>query len=376
MKWDSLHEKSVWLFRKLTGHTNIPAGDEVLERLSAQMRDEQYIKDKIRQQERFDYTRAYHKLVHPKKRFLSGWMMRTAVAILLVAGSATTYYFMQKTDAKMYYDDVFVTAIKPGERKAYLIKHDGEEIELKNETRTIREQGTSIQVDSSGLNYAVADSLPVKEELYNTLIVPRGGEYNLTLADGTKVWLNADSELRYPVRFTGNTREVTVTGEAYFEVQKQDGKPFTVKTRLGNITVLGTQFNVTSYPEKDQLVTTLVSGKVACKLPNGKSIILTPDQQLTVDKNGSTELKKVNTLYSTSWKDGMFLFENMRLEDIMEQLSRWYDIHVFYSSENVKNLHFSGDLSRFKNIDTFIEMFEKSSEAKLTLKGKTLIVGM
>ena len=374
MKWDSLHEKSAWLFKKLTGLTDTPAGDEVLEDLANKIPGE--IKEKIRQQERFDHTRAYYKLVHPKKEFLSGWTIRVAAAILLLLGSTIAYYLMQQPDTKMYYDDVFVTAVKPGERKAYLIKHNGEEITLKNEAQTIHERGTSIQADSAGLNYTVMDTIPVQEELYNTLIVPRGGEYNLTLADGTKVWLNADSELRYPVRFTRDTREVTVIGEAYFDVQKQNGRPFIVKTRLGNITVLGTQFNVTSYPEKEQLITTLVSGKVACKLPNGENIILAPDQQLTVDKNGTAEIKKVNTLYYTSWKDGMFLFENMKLEEIMDQLARWYDIHVFYSSENVKNLHFSGDLSRFKNIDTFIEMFEKSSDAKLTLKGQTLIIGM
>ncbi len=374
MKWDSLHEKSTGLFRKLTGLSDTPTDDGTLERLAGKMRGN--IKEKIRQQERFDYTRAYHKLVHPQKRFLSIRVAGVAAAVLLLLGSTIAYYLMQQPDTKIYYDDVFVTAVKPGERKAYLIKHDGEEIALKNETRTIHDRGTSIQADSTGLDYTATDSVPVQEELYNTLIVPRGGEYNLILADGTRVWLNANSELRYPVRFTGNTREVTVTGEAYFDVQKQNGKPFTVKTRLGNITVLGTQFNVTSYPEKEQLITTLVSGKVACKLPNGENIILSPDQQLTVGKNGTTEIKKVNTLYYTSWKDGMFLFENMKLEEIMDQLARWYDIHVFYTSENVKNLHFSGDLSRFKNIDTFIEMFEKSSDAKLTLKGKTLIVGM
>ena len=188
--------------------------------------------------------------------------------------------------------------------------------------------------------------------------------------------MNADSELRYPVQFTGDTREVTVIGEAYFDVQKQADKPFIVKTELGNITVLGTQFNISSYPEKERLITTLVTGKISCSLPDGKNIILSPDQQLTVNKDGTTALKEVDTHYFTCWKDGIFQFENAKLEDIMDQLARWYDIHVFYTSENVKHLHFSGDLSRFKNIDTFIEMFEKSSDAKLTLKGRTLIVGM
>ena len=314
--------------------------------------------------------------MHSKKRFLLPAIWKVAAAILLLIGTTTVFYLSRHPEPVTYNDDIFVTAIKPGERKAYLIKHDGEEIELKSERKIIPERGANIQVDSSGLNYAVSDTAGLQEEYYNTLVVPRGGEYNLTLSDGTKVWVNADSELRYPVQFTGDTREVTVIGEAYFDVQKQADKPFIVKTELGNITVLGTQFNISSYPEKERLITTLVTGKISCSLPDGKNIILSPDQQLTVNKDGTTALKEVDTHYFTCWKDGIFQFENAKLEDIMDQLARWYDIHVFYTSENVKHLHFSGDLSRFKNIDTFIEMFEKSSDAKLTLKGRTLIVGM
>ena len=377
MKWDLLHEKAEWLFRKITGLPDTPVnGDERLKHLADRIHDGKYILEKIRQQERFDYTRAYQKLVHSKKRFLLPAIWKVAAAILLLIGSTTVFYLSRHPEPVTYNDDIFVTAIKPGERKAYLIKHDGEEIELKSERKIIPERGANIQVDSSGLNYAVSDTAGLQEEYYNTLVVPRGGEYNLTLSDGTKVWVNADSELRYPVQFTGDTREVTVIGEAYFDVQKQADKPFIVKTELGNITVLGTQFNISSYPEKERLITTLVTGKISCSLPDGKNIILSPDQQLTVNKDGTTALKEVDTHYFTCWKDGIFQFENAKLEDIMDQLARWYDIHVFYTSENVKHLHFSGDLSRFKNIDTFIEMFEKSSDAKLTLKGRTLIVGM
>ncbi|MEY8591920.1 FecR domain-containing protein [Butyricimonas hominis] len=377
MKWDLLHEKAEWLFRKITGLSDTPVnGDERLKHLADRIHDGKYILEKIRQQERFDYTRAYQKLVHSKKRFLLPAIWKVAAAILLLIGTTTVFYLSRHPEPVTYNDDIFVTAIKPGERKAYLIKHDGEEIELKSERKIIPERGANIQVDSSGLNYAVSGTAGLQEEYYNTLVVPRGGEYNLTLSDGTKVWVNADSELRYPVQFTGDTREVTVIGEAYFDVQKQADKPFIVKTELGNITVLGTQFNISSYPEKERLITTLVTGKISCSLPGGKNIILSPDQQLSVNKDGTTALKEVDTHYFTCWKDGIFQFENAKLEDIMDQLARWYDIHVFYTSENVKHLHFSGDLSRFKNIDTFIEMFEKSSDAKLTLKGRTLIVGM
>lgn len=376
MKWKALHEKSEWLFKKVTGQTEKPANDKLLESLAQKMQDSKYIEEKIRYQQHFDYLKAYKKLLHPKRR-LSSPILKTAAAVILLIGSAATIYLSQSPAPEMYHEDILIATIKPGERKAFLIKHNGEEIELGRDTGMINEKnGTHIRIDSTGLNYMPTDEPITREILYNSLIVPRGGEYNLTLSDGTKVWLNADSELRYPINFSGDTREVFVSGEAYFEVKKQAEKPFIVKTDLGNITVLGTRFNISNYPEKEQLITTLVTGKVSCNLPSGKNIILAPNQQLTVNNDGSTEMKTVNAYHITSWKDGMFLFEETRLEDILEQLARWYDIHVFYTNENVKSLHFSGDLSRFKNIDTFIEMFEKSSDAKLTLKGKTLIVGL
>lgn len=376
MEWKTLHEKSEWLFKKITRQTEESPHDGILEQLAQKMQDSKYIEERIRRQQHFDYLKAYKKLLQPKRR-LPITLFKIAAAIILLIGTITIFYLSRTPSPEMYYGDLSVTAIKPGERKAFLIKHNGEEIELGQDMGIINEtNGTHIRIDSNGLNYTQIPETTTREVIYNTLIVPRGGEYHLTLSDGTKIWLNADSELRYPINFTGNTREVIIVGEAYFEVKKQAGKPFIVRTGLGNITVLGTQFNVSNYPEKEQLITTLVTGKVSCSLPDGRNMILSPDQQLTVNQNGATEIKNVKTCQVTSWKDGMFLFEDMRLEDILEQLTRWYDIHVFYTNESVKDLHFSGDLSRFKNIDTFIEMFEKSSDVKLTLKGKTLIVGL
>ena len=177
MKWDLLHEKAEWLFRKITGLPDTPVnGDERLKHLADRIHDGKYILEKIRQQERFDYTRAYQKLVHSKKRFLLPAIWKVAAAILLLIGTTTVFYLSRHPEPVTYNDDIFVTAIKPGERKAYLIKHDGEEIELKSERKIIPERGANIQVDSSGLNYAVSDTAGLQEEYYNTLVVPRGGE--------------------------------------------------------------------------------------------------------------------------------------------------------------------------------------------------------
>ena len=307
-------------------------------------------------------------ILRKKKRFIRFSCWGAAAVLLLVI---CVSLFIKEGEQEVV--PVAIQTILPGSHKATLLTENGEEIELSDSVRMSIEQG--VIASNNQLEYG--DSIKeLASGYYHVLKIPRGGEYRLKLSDGTIVYLNSDSELRYPVSFCATSREVELRGEAFFEVTKQEGKPFIVKTSLGNITVLGTQFNVCNYPGKEKLVTTLVQGKVSCDLPDGKSIILAPDQQLSVNGNGESKLRTVDTKYFTCWKDGMFLFEEMRMEDILEQLSRWYDIHIFYTNEEVKDLHFSGDLSRFKDIITFIEMFEKSADVKLTLKGNTLTVGL
>lgn len=377
MKWKVLPDKVEELFRKFTERTEDPVDDEFLNQLTEKLQKRGYIQKKFQEQQRFDYRKVYQQVVRPRRNRVIPGVFKITAAIIILIGTVTFLYLQQFPRQDFPQEEVILSEVYPGERKAFLIKHNGQGIELKGDHVKIDEQNDiNIHIDSTGLRYDSEYILSLPEVQYNTLVVPRGGEFSLVLADGTKVWLNADSELKYPVQFVGETREVSVKGEAYFEVTKQEGKPFIVKTSLGNITVLGTQFNVSIYPGKETLVTTLVEGKVSCNLPDGENAILKPNQQLLIAKDGKYSVKTVNTKYYTCWKDGNFLFEEMRLEDILEQLSRWYDIHIFYSNEEVKDLHFSGDLSRFKNIDTFIEMFKKSSDVKLTLQGKTLTVGL
>lgn len=270
MKWNALSDKTEWLLKKITEHTEEPIDDNMLKQLADKLQEKGYVSKKLREQQRFNYLKAYQQVVQPRKRWVSPGLLKIAAAIIILIGTGTFLYFQQLPESTPTPDELFLTEVHPGTRKAFLIKHDGLEIELKGDSVKIDEQnGINIHIDSMGLRYDTEQAQQQTAPLYNTLVVPRGGEYSLVLADGTKVWLNADSELRYPIQFTGNTREVSVAGEAFFEVTKQEGKPFIVKTSLGNITVLGTQFNVCNYPEKEKLVTTLVQGKVSCDLPDG-----------------------------------------------------------------------------------------------------------
>ncbi len=376
MKWNSLHEKSDWLFRQILNKAKQSSHeDSRLEDIARKFSDDRYLRRKIEAQERFDYLKAYHKNITPTKVMPKYTYLRIAVAILILIGSGTFLFMRQEHKRHEHYKEIYLSDIHPGKQQALLITHNGQKIELNRTTRqTIEQNGTKLQIDTTGLQYEPTDLVPTGT-IRNTLIVPRGGEFTLTLSDGTKVWVNSDSQLTYPVNFTDSTREVTISGEAYFSVNHSD-VPFIVKTDRGDITVLGTEFNVNNYPGSRETITTLVNGKIAYLAPDGEKFVLTPEQQIVIKQDGQKEIKTVDTRYATSWKTGLFLFQEMRLEDIMNQLERWYDIHVFYTEESVKDLHFSGDLSRFKNIGTFIEMFEKSSDVKIEVRGKNIIIGI
>ena len=376
MKWNTFSDKSEQLFRQILGKERGSSQEDArLEDLARKLSDKRYLRKKIEDQERFDYLKAYHKNIAPAKAMRRGTYLKIAAAILLLVGSGIFLYTRQQDNNEEYYNEIFLSNIHPGKQQALLITHDGQRIELNRNTRqTIRQNGTRMQIDTAGLQYHANDST-APDTFRDTLVIPRGGEFTLTLQDGTKVWLNSDSRLTYPTNFNCTTREGSISGEAYFSVARSD-IPFIVKTDRGDIAVLGTEFNVNNYPGNRETVTTLVNGKIAYLSPDGEKFVLTPNQQITINQDGQKEIKNVDTRYATSWKNGMFLFQEMRLEDIMNQLERWYDVQVCYKEKKAKDLHFSGDLSRFKNISTFIEMFEKSSDIKIEIQGRKLIVGI
>lgn len=264
--------------------------------------------------------------------------------------------------------------ILPGEKKAVLTMGNGATVDLKAnpETTLQEEDGTSISIDADALNYELTEVSPVAEkEIYNKIDVPHGGEYSLMLSDGTKVYLNAMSSLRFPVRFINNQRVVELEGEAYFEVAKSS-KPFIVKVDQMEVEVLGTCFNVSSY-KGEKYQTTLVEGSVKVQTPSGANCILQPSEQAYL-KPDSNELgvRKVDVMQYTSWVNGKIYFKDSRLEDIMNTLSRWYDIDVFYLEPSVKNLRFGCNVNRYKEITPFLELLEKTEKVDIVIKGKTI----
>lgn len=233
-----------------------------------------------------------------------------------------------------------------------------------------------ILVRDSLISYRQQDGETGTEEACNTLIIPKGGEFQIQLADGSHVWLNSETELRYPVHFAGAERRVYLKGEAYFEVAKNVEKPFIVTTSGGiDVRVLGTKFNVASYDNDEQVTTTLAEGCVEVG-NKGSRVKLQPDEQALFDKkNRSFQVQKVDAAVFLAWKDGRFLFEEQSLEQIMKQLQRWYEMTVFFTSEEIKKYTFSGDLKKYDDFDKIIRMLEEVAGIKISIKGNCVVIG-
>lgn len=270
-------------------------------------------------------------------------------------------------------------ALVPGISKAYILFSEGQRMDLTTTERdtTIEEKGMRVSVASCGkVSYVPVDSSSVLGEkiVYNTIVVPRGGEYKLELADGTLVWLNSDSELRYPVRFVGDWRDVQLKGEGFFKVNKNPEKPFRVMVGNMVVKVLGTSFNVNAYKDQDNILTTLVSGKVDIQDVSGKSlIVMEPNQQVDF-QHGKVSVKEVDAAKCVAWIDGKFYFNDMTLENIMSQLQRWYDIEVFFTDEGLKSYPFTGVVRRDLAAGQIFEIIEKTTQVKFNIKDKCVTI--
>ncbi|WP_292265400.1 FecR family protein [Butyricimonas sp.] len=291
---------------------------------------------------------------------------------LLCVGVA--FHFLGKKEKTIVAKVENVVEIKPGEMKAELELAGGERLLLGGNLQDslTNENGVDILKDGQGISYQGEGA--GKEELaYNTLKVPRGGEFKVKLQDGTVVYVNSASRLRYPVKFTGEERRVYLSGEAYFEVEKNEGMPFVVEMEEGEIRVLGTQFNARSYKEEKQQLTTLVAGKVLLTSKQGKSVELTPGDQGVMGEKGISK-GKVDVYPYTAWKDGNFVFRKQRLEDIMNIVERWYDVKVVFVDDWCREVSFSGNVWRYDGFNKLMEMLEVTGSVKFNIKDNVIYI--
>ncbi|MFR7876555.1 MAG: FecR family protein [Butyricimonas paravirosa] len=276
--------------------------------------------------------------------------------------------------------DVLVAGVVPeieaGTSRAVLLMEQGERIDLSLLAGdTILNKGdVRIRLDSSkSVTYERVAGTPAKIE-YNTIIVPRKGEYQLILADGSKVYLNSESRLRFPTRFEGKERRVYLEGEGYFEVAKDTAKPFIVEAKEVDVRVLGTSFNVSAYVAEQAIRTTLVSGKVRVgDRLTGKGEVILAGQQAEW-KDGTFTTKEVDTSIYTAWIDGKFYFEGATLEEITAQLERWYDIDFFFTSEKVRRFAFAGVINKEYSANKIFSIIEKTTRVRFNVNGRVVTV--
>lgn len=305
---------------------------------------------------------ALNARLRSKKQQKIGW--KYAVAIVIAMGISIP--FIYKISNNIVYKEKqknILQKVKSGSGKAVLTLEDGNQVVLKK-----GEKITSVNSDVVGEKIVYKNKkIKKKENLkYNYLTIPRGGRFFVTLSDGTKVWLNSDSKLKYPVAFVKNKdRNVElIYGEAYFEVSpslKNNGTKFSIKTQQQLITVLGTQFNVKAYKDENTITTTLVKGQV--KIDYGvKSQILHSNQQANFDvKSEKFTVDNVDVYDYIAWQKGIFSFKNKPLKKIVKVLSRWYDIDIIIENDNLKNMTFNGILSKDQKLKTILETINKTN---------------
>lgn len=301
-----------------------------------------------------------------------------AASILLIFG--ISFYTMNESQSVII--DVGVEEnkiVESGTDKAILTLEDGQQVTLEKGKKYSNEKLSS---NGEELVYnSQKHSINNEKLTYNYLTVPRGGQFFLKLSDGTQVWVNSESKLKYPTKFiSGSTREVELEyGEAYFEVSpssKHNGVSFNVYTRGQKVNVLGTEFNIRALKSDTNVATTLAGGKVMVEKGSARKFLEPNQQSIVTDNTNTITLKEVDASIVTSWVQGLFVFEDESLHQMMDDLSRWYDIEVFFKSQKFRDIPFTGVLERTKSLNELLEVIEASSEGevKFEIKNEVLII--
>ncbi len=380
-KWKQIYEWSEKVKMYLDEDYFTSSVDEehpIVRRVSKRLFDPKYLQTKGKEQGRFDAESAFRKLRRRNQRQIIKRVGGVAAIFALIVGLVVMYKGELSQEKNSYeLVEKITPTLQPGTNKAILKLADGRKLVLDDTLRVKLETKEGVvEIDSRGVVYGMrTDSLKMeKVPAYHVMSVPRGGEFHLTLADGTLVWLNSETELRFPVHFAGKERKVYLKGEAYFDVAKDFVHPFVVSTSMGDIKVLGTAFNVSVYNKKS-IVATLEEGSI-CYLKNSQDkVLIKPGEQLICEAGDNLPIvRKVNTRLYTAWKDNLFCFEEQCLDEIMDILARWYDFQVKFETEELKKLELSGTLDKYSDIQPLLRLFELGTDVKFEVQDKVIYV--
>ncbi|KAA2241726.1 FecR family protein [Chitinophaga agrisoli] len=328
-----------------------------------------------------DWDHLFNRIVKtrpatPTRRITAWWKYAAAAAVILLAGVGGFYWYQQQqVKPAIAMDQASRPAVQdaqPGGNKAVLTLADGSTVTLDSAGNRLMQQGsTAVHQQGGTLQYNAAGSNA--DVSYNTLTTPRGGQFQLTLPDGTKVWLNAASSLTFPVAFTGRERAVTLTGEAYFEVVHNAAMPFKVHVEGMEVADLGTRFNIMAYHDENAIKTTLIEGAVGVS-DGRKEALLKPGQQAVLDKRSTAGLKvqAADIDQAIAWKNGEFFFDHTSIYEIMRQVSRWYDVEVGY--QDSLNAYLSGNIRKNVNVSEVFRMLELAGDVRFKIENKKATV--
>lgn len=325
------------------------------------------------QQDYKDFIQKH--IARHSKRYLRQWLRYAAIFILPLS-LAIGWWLLPSLQTE---DRPAIASAVTEKSKPILTLAGGQKISLNNNVDVAETDGTRVAGENGQLVYKKSSGDSIvhsKSPIYNRLEIPRGAEYFLTLTDGTKIWLNSETVIRYPVNFTGEKREVYLEGEAFFKVAKNTERPFIVHTTCTQIEVLGTEFNVRNYNNEFQIATTLVNGSVrlTSEIENNR-VILKPGEQGNIDKlTGTLNVEKVDPYLYTTWKDARFVFRNTRMEELLNTLARWYDLQIFYQNNAVKDICFTGDMTRMEDFRQILNIIENNERVGFTVRNRTITV--
>lgn len=316
------------------------------------------------------WTQIADTINRQRRRKAQAWRLGAAAMLLIGLLGSLLYY---RSDLKLpaVSETMQTTDIRPGKNRAFLITADGKQIDLNENEHTIKVSSDYVMYEDGEIVSTIDGAVAATQ----TIRTPRGGQYKIILPDSTQVWLNAESSLRYPVRFDGNERIVKVEGEAFFEVRHRSDQPFIVETDLQSIRVLGTSFNVNAYRDEPEVTTTLVEGRVEItECQSGQSKILKPGQQANVSE-ATIQINEADLESQIAWKNGDFIFKKENIQSIMRKLARWYDIEVEFRGEP-SNYLFSGYVSRSQDISAIFEMLDMTDQIKFRIDERRVIIMM
>lgn len=311
--------------------------------------------------------------VHRISFFRRNWRgLAAAAAILLVLGSTVLTSVLRDRNAARITAPQSLAAVRPGSTKAVLTLADGSTLALDSAGNRVIQQGiATVHQNGGALEYAVTGGQGATS--YNILSTPAGGQYQLTLPDGSRIWLNAASSLRFPIAFSGSERIVELKGEAYFEIAKNMNMPFKVKVNDMEVAVLGTHFNIMAYADESNVTTTLLEGAVKVMNSN-REVLLKVGQQVLFDhRTKDLKVTAGDMEGAVAWKNSYFKFTNESIQSVMRKIARWYDVEIEYQgSINQKALW--GTISRFEHISEVLQMLELTGSMQFRMEGRKVIV--